>query len=55
MKLVFTQTGAEVTTVTEEAAERLIASGCFKPVEETKPKPKPKKKAATRKAVASDK
>ena len=39
MKLICTLTGAQVETQTIEAAQRLIASGCFVMVEE-EPKPK---------------
>lgn len=42
MKLTCTLTGVQVETATDEAAERLIASGCFAEVK--KPAPKKSKK-----------
>lgn len=46
MKLICTITGVQV-EASEQAAERLIASGSFMP--EEKPKPAPRKKASTKK------
>lgn len=51
MKLTCTLTGAQVETQTDEAAMRLIASGCFAKVEEEpKPKRTSRKKAAEKEA-----
>lgn len=49
MKLICTLTGAQVETQTDEAAERLIASGGFKKVDE-----EPKPKRTTRKKPARE-
>lgn len=49
MKLICTLTGAQVETQTEEAGQRLIASGCFRKVED-----EPKPKRITRKKVEKE-
>lgn len=45
MKLICTLTGAQVETQTQEAAQKLIASGCFRTVED-EPKPKRTRRTA---------